>query len=73
MAVDNLLVRLIAMFGKGRLSTSLSQYDPPSRGDILHDGLVGAGKTWGSILGAAAGLTGGENTKGGHFPAGCSA
>ncbi|QOG17259.1 hypothetical protein [Bradyrhizobium sp. SEMIA] len=60
MAVDNLLVRLIAMFGKGELSKRLSQYDPPSRGDILHDGLVGAGKTWGGILGTAAGITGGE-------------
>ncbi len=60
MAVDNLLVRLIAMFGKGTLSNRLSQYDPPSRGDILHDGLVGAGKTWGGILGTAAGITGGQ-------------
>ncbi|MCS3726494.1 hypothetical protein [Bradyrhizobium betae] len=60
MAVDNLLLRLTAMFGKGALSNRLSQYDPPSRGDILHDGLVGAGKTWGGILGTAAGITGGE-------------
>lgn len=60
MAVDNLLVRLMAMFGKGELSKRLSQYDPPSRGDILHDGLVGTGKTWGGILGTAAGITGGE-------------
>jgi len=60
MAVDNLLVRLMAMFGKGELSKRLSQYDPPSRGDILHDGLVGAGKTWGGVLGTAAGITGGE-------------
>lgn len=60
MAVDNLLVRLIAMFGKGAASNRLSQYDPPSRGDILHDGLVGMGKTWGGVLGTAAGITGGE-------------
>jgi len=60
MAVDNLLVRLIAMFGKGELSNRLSQYDPPSRDDILHDGLVGVGKTWGGVLGAAAGIAGGE-------------
>jgi hypothetical protein len=60
MAVDNLLARLIAMFGKGQLSNGLSRYDPPSRGDILHDGLVGAGKTWGGVLGTAAGITGGE-------------
>jgi hypothetical protein len=60
MAVDNLLLRLITMFGKGAASNRLSQYDPPSRGDILHDGLVGAGKTWGGILGTAAGITGGE-------------
>ncbi|WP_340672441.1 hypothetical protein [Bradyrhizobium ottawaense] len=60
MAVNNLLVRLITMFGKGELSKTLAQYDPPSRGDILHDGLVGAGKTWGGILGTAAGITGGE-------------
>jgi hypothetical protein len=64
MAVDNLLVRLIAMFGKGTLSNRLSQYDPPTRGDILHDGLVGAGKTWGGVLGTAAGITGGEAVAG---------
>lgn len=60
MAVDDLLLRLMAMFGKAELSNRLSQYDPPSRGDILHDGLVGAGKTWGGILGTAAGITGGD-------------
>jgi hypothetical protein len=60
MAFGNLLARLIAMFGKGELAKALAQYDPPSRGDILHDGLVGAGKTWGGILGTAAGITGGE-------------
>lgn len=60
MAVDNLLVRLITMFGKWELSKTLAQYDPPSRGDILHDGLAGAGKTWGGMLGTAAGITGGE-------------
>jgi len=64
MAVDSLLARLIAMFGKGTLSNRLSQYDPPSRGDILHDGLVGAGKTWGGILGTAAGIAGGEAVAG---------
>lgn len=60
MAFENLLVRLIAMFGKGELSNRLSQFDPPSRGDILHDGLVGAGKTWGGVLGTAAGIAGGQ-------------
>jgi hypothetical protein len=60
MAVDGLLARLIAMLGKSELSNRLSRYDPPSRGDVLHDGLVGAGKTWGGVLGTAAGITGGE-------------
>lgn len=60
MAFENLLARLVAMAGKGELSNRLSQFDPPSRGDILHDGLVGAGQTWGNVLGAAAGITGGQ-------------
>ncbi|CCE04618.1 hypothetical protein BRAS3843_110001 [Bradyrhizobium sp. STM 3843] len=38
----------------------LSRYAPPSRGDVLHDGMVGSGKTWGGILGGAAGWAGGQ-------------
>lgn len=62
MALDNLLTRLIAQIAKHEARKDLlSQYGPPSRGgDILHDGLVGVGKTWGGILGTAAGVVGGE-------------
>ena len=65
MAFENLLMRLIAQIAKSEAKKDLlSQYGPPSRGDILHDGLVGAGETWGGILGTAAGITGGEAVAG---------
>lgn len=48
------------MFGKGELAKTLAQYDPPSRGDILHDSLVGARKDLGRYSRNCAGLTGGE-------------
>jgi hypothetical protein len=38
----------------------LSKYGSPSRGDVLHNGLVGAGEFLGDILGAATGAVGGE-------------
>ena len=61
MALDNLLTRLIAQIAKHEAKSNLlSYYGPPSRGDVLHDGLVGAGNTWGGILGTAAGAVGGE-------------
>lgn len=61
MAFENLLARLIAQIAKHEATNEiLSKYGPPSRGDILHDGLVGAGETWGGILGTAGGITGGE-------------
>jgi hypothetical protein len=60
MAGANFLARLIAHIAKVEGKKELSQYAPPSQGDILHDGLVGAGWTWGGILGSAAGVVGGE-------------
>jgi hypothetical protein len=61
MAFENLLARLIAKIAQHEATKDiLSKYGPPSRGDILHDGLVGAGETWGGILGTAGGITGGE-------------
>jgi hypothetical protein len=61
MALDNLLTRLIAQIAKNEAQKDIvSQYGPSSRDDILHDGLVGVGKTWGGILGTAAGIMGGE-------------
>jgi hypothetical protein len=64
MANYDLLARLTRLLGKHEVEKYLSQYDPPSRGDILHDGLVGIGKTWGGILGTAAGIIGGEPVAG---------
>jgi hypothetical protein len=61
MAFDNLLTRIIAQIAKSEAKKDLlSQYGPPSHDDILHDGLVGAGETWGGVLGTAAGVMGGE-------------
>ncbi len=61
MAGENLLARLIAQITKTEGKKELlSQYGPPLQGDILHDGLVGAGETWGGVLGSAAGAVGGE-------------
>lgn len=61
MAFENVLTRLIAQIAKHEATKEiLSEYGPPSRGDILHDGVVGAGETWGGILGSTAGITGGE-------------
>jgi hypothetical protein len=61
MAFDSLLARFIAQIGKNEANNHIvSHYGPPSRDDILHDGLVGAGETWGGILGTSAGILGGE-------------
>jgi hypothetical protein len=61
MAFENQLARLIAQIAKSESKKNLvSQYGPPLRDDILHDGLVRAGETWGGILGTAAGIVGGE-------------
>jgi hypothetical protein len=61
MPFENLLARLLAETAKSKAEAELlSQHGPPSRSDILHDGLVGVGKTWGGILGTTAGIMGGE-------------
>lgn len=71
MGLENLLAQLIAQGSTAEEKKELiSQYGPPLRGDILHDGLVGAGETWGGILGTAAGLWGGDAVGG---PAGAVA
>lgn len=61
MALENLLTRLIAQISKHEARNHLfSNLPPPSYGDVLHDGLVGSGKTLGGILGATTGYLGGQ-------------
>lgn len=61
MVAENLIARLINIIAQGQTKKELlSRYAPPSRGDVLHDGMVGSGKTWGGILGGAAGWAGGQ-------------
>jgi hypothetical protein len=61
MTIDNWLIRLIAQLGKHEeKKLILSQYGPPSRDDVAHDGLVGSGEMLGGILGTLAGTLGGE-------------
>lgn len=55
MAFENLLARLIAQMAKHEATKEmLSKYGPPSHGDILHDGLVGAGGNLGRHLGISS-------------------
>ena len=60
MVAENLLTRSIANIGRVETKNQLlSHYAPPTFDDVLHDGLVGSGETWGGILGYGAGRVGG--------------
>lgn len=58
--MTDVIAKLAATIAKLEANKHLDQYGPPSYGDVLHDGLVGSGKTVGSALGGAVGLWGGR-------------
>jgi len=61
MASGNLVTKVINMIAQSQAKKlALSRYAAPRRGDVLHDGMVGSGETWGGILGGTAGWLGGQ-------------
>jgi len=61
MVAESLVARLINMIAQSQArKLASSRYAAPRRGDILHDGMVGRGETWGGILGGTAGWLGGQ-------------
>jgi hypothetical protein len=61
MAAEKLIAKLINMIAQSQAKKeTLSRYAAPRRDDVLHDGMVGSGETWGGILGATLGGIGGE-------------
>ncbi|NPU12303.1 hypothetical protein HL666_16135 [Bradyrhizobium sp. 83002] len=61
MAAEKLVAKLINMIAQSQAKKeTLSRYAAPRRDDVLHDGMVGSGETWGGILGATLGGIGGE-------------
>ncbi|WP_315756146.1 MULTISPECIES: hypothetical protein [unclassified Bradyrhizobium] len=61
MAAEKIIAKLINMIAQSQAKKkALSRYAAPRRDDVLHDGMVGSGETWGGILGATLGGIGGE-------------
>lgn len=61
MAFENFLTRFVTPIAKAGTKDCLaSHHAPPAFGDIVHDGLVSSGQTWGGIFGGAVGTVAGE-------------
>src|SRR3954471_45506 len=56
MAAEKLIAKLNNVIAQSQAKkVTLSRYAAPRRDDVLHDGMVGSGETWGGILGATLG------------------